>query len=269
MTEVLWLLVLAGVVGGFLAGLLGIGGGVVFAPVLLALFTRLGVPTEQIPPLVVGTSLLCTFLAAVSSAWSHSRHGAVDVRTAALVGLASAVAVYLTKVFVTTQPWYTPDVFAVVFGCVLVAVAVRMVNPRKSHAQLARPRPPVRLLGGIGLASGSLASSAGVGGGILLVPLFTRLLHVPMRRASGTSSATIVITALAGAAAYAFTDAPPGGPGVIGYVDLRHGLTLALPAVVAARAGVYAAHRIDTRYLRWAFAALALFVAARLILGAL
>ncbi len=264
---VVWLL-LAGAAGGFLAGLLGVGGGVIFAPVLLAVFTAMGVPAAQVPPLVVGTSLLCTMLTAVSSAFAHYRHDAVNVRTATLVGLGSAVSVYLTKAFVTTQPWYTPELFALVFGCVLAVVAFRMVWASPSHAQHRPPPPPAVKLGAIGLASGAVASSAGVGGGIILVPLFDKLLHMPMRRASGTSSATIVITALAGALTYALAAAPESGRWVVGYVDLQSGLALAVPALIMARVGVHVAHHLDTRYLRWAFAALAFFISLRLIIGA-
>ncbi len=268
MEAVIWL-VLAGAAGGFMAGLLGIGGGVIFAPVLLFAFGALGVPPEEIAPLVVGSSLFCTMLAAASGAYAHSLHDAVDARTALLVGAGSAIGVYVVKTFVTTQQWYTPQVFSIVFACVLAVVAVRMLGKTPPTTLPRRTHVPAPLLGGVGLASGSIAAAVGIGGGIILVPAFHRLLHFPMRRASGTSSATIVLTALVGTILYAFTAAPDLGRATVGYVDFGRSLALAVPAVGTARAGVYVAHHVDTRYLRWAFAVFALVAAVRLVFNAL
>ncbi len=259
------ILVAAGVAGGFLAGLLGIGGGVIFAPTLLFTFRALGVPDEALVPLTTGSSLFCTMLTAGSGAWGHHKKGSLDRRTALYVGLSSAVFVYLVKHFVTTQPWYTPRVFSVAFAAVLLVVVYRMVRERPGGGGLHAGKPGIPKLTAIGAASGSLASAVGVGGGIILVPAFNKLLRFPMRLASGTSNATIVLTALAGTLVYALTVAPDLGKYAVGYVDFGRSLALALPAVVTARLGVHAAHRIETRYLRWTFAALGLVVAVRLI----
>ena len=105
--------------------------------------------------------------------------------------------------------------------------------------------------------------------GIVLVPAYHRLLHLPIHRAVGTSSATIVLISAAGMASYAALGWRADVPATaLGYVDAR-ALLLALPALGTARLGVWTAHRLPTRPLRLLFAALAAFVALRMLYGAL
>lgn len=264
----------AGLAAGFVAGLVGVGGGIVFTPVLLVYFQQLGLSPVLVPKLTIGTSLLCTGVAAVASTRYQLRRGAVARRTARWVGASSALAVFLMTLLVTTRPWYDAAVFQIVFAAVLLIVALRMAVAPSAKSAAAGPAPlrvPQRgpALFGVGSVAGVVATAAGVGGGIVLVPAYARLLRMPIRRAVGTSSATIVLISLAGIASYAALGWHAEGPATaVGYVDAR-GLLLAVPAVFTARLGVWAAHRIPTRPLQWAFAALAAFVALRLLYNAL
>ena len=117
----LWVLIAAGLVGGFIAGLVGVGGGVIFGPVLLFAFSAAGVEDPVLTPLTLGTSLLCTMAASASGAVAQHRAGAVDWRTALAAGGLAAVAVVLIGRFVTTQPWYDRQAFQLVLAVVLVS----------------------------------------------------------------------------------------------------------------------------------------------------
>ncbi|GIV57907.1 MAG: anion permease [Rhodothermaceae bacterium] len=226
----------------------------------------------MLAPLTIGTSLLCTLVVGASSAWFHHRRGAVDGRVALAAGAASAAAVVAMTRLVTTRPWYDATVFQVVFGLLLLATVARMVRGRRSGIDGKAPpgRPSWAVLAGTGAAAGIVATAAGVGGGIVLVPAYHRLLHLPMHRAVGTSSATIVLIAVVGVLSYATAGGGAPVPATaLGYVDAGRAMLLAVPALVAARLGVWTAHRIDTRALRLSFAVLAAFVALRLLYGAL
>ncbi len=270
LTQVL-ALVGAGLAGGFLGGLIGVGGGVIFTPVLFFYFQRLGVAPEALAPLTIGSSLFCTLVVAVASAYFQHRRNAVRPRVALGAGLSSAAAVYLTTRFVTTQPWYDARVFQIVFSLILLVVVVRMVRPRRvvsNEGSERRAGGPV--LAGVGAAAGAVASAAGVGGGVVLVPAYHGFFRMPVAVAVGTSSATIAVIALAGVLSYAATGrGAPVPETALGYVDVGRAALLSAPALLSARFGVRLAHRIDTRALRLTFAAVACFVAARLILGAL
>ena len=201
----------------------------------------------------------------------------MDLRTARWVGLSSALGVLLMTGLVTTQPWYDATVFHIVFASLLLIVALRMIRATPAEASessediardshLASRSKPT--LFGIGTAAGVVATAAGVGGGIVLVPAYQRLLHLPMHRTVGTSSATIMFISAAGIMCYAALGWNADVPATaLGYVDAR-ALLLALPALFTARLGVRMAHRLSTRWLRGLFATLAIFVALRMLYNA-
>jgi uncharacterized membrane protein YfcA len=269
----------AGLGAGIVAGLVGVGGGIIFTPVLFAVYGLQGVPEGVRTPLTVGTGLLCTGLAAGASAVHHLRRGVVRLRPALGVGLASAGAVGLVSRYGVTQPWYDGSVFQLLFAAVLLVVAVR-VGWGPSGGSEALPTPETageQATGGWGLwlgtgsAAGTVAAAVGVGGGVVLVPAYSRWHRVPFHEAVGTSSATILVISALSVGAYAVLGAGLDGrpPLALGYVDGGTGLLLAGPAVVGAQAGAALAHRLNTAWLRRSFAALAIVVAGRLVVGAL
>lgn len=264
----------AGLGAGFLAGLVGVGGGVIFTPVLFAVYGIFEVPDGMRTPLTVGTGLFCTGLAAGASALHHYRRNAVWPDMALGVGLASAGAVGLVSYFVVTRPWYDAALFQMLFALVLLAVAGRMVMASTDGPSRPAEKTPVPHWGhwiGTGSAAGTVAAAVGVGGGIVLVPTYSRLLGLPFHRAVGTSSATILLISGLSTGAYAWLGMGLGGPMpfALGYVDVGTGALLAGPAIVGAQAGATLAHRINTWWLQGCFAVLAVLVAVRLIMGAL
>lgn len=268
------LLALSGLGAGMLAGLVGIGGGVIFTPVLFAVYGVMDVPDGVRTPLTVGTGLFCTGLAAGASAVHHIRRDAVQGRMALGVGLASAGAVGLVSGVVVTQPWYDAALFQLLFAGVLLVVVVRMVQGT-SEVGGAEGEERVKSSWiawlGTGTAAGTVASAVGVGGGVVLVPAYSRGLSLPFHRAVGTSSATILVISGLSMAAYAWfgMGLPDRPPLALGYVDVGTGLLLAGPAVLGAQGGAALAHQFETTWLRWCFAALAVVVAGRLLIGAL
>jgi len=263
------LLLATGLAAGFVGGLIGVGGGILFAPVLLFYFDSLGVDPAVLTPLTIGTSLLCTLIVSLVSTWYKYRSEAVRWRLAIGVGVGSALAIFLMMRFVTTRPWYDATAFKVVFSLVLLAVVVRMVWPvRKAVEEEGVEPAPVRwpVMGLIGTGAGTVASAVGIGGGIVLVPAYRHLLRIPMRISVATSSATIVIIALVGVVNYLVMGLHANVPAsALGYVDFGRGLLLSAPAILSARFGVQMAHRVNTRFLRYSFAAFAFVVAVRML----
>ncbi len=263
------LLVAAGLGGGFVAGLFGVGGGIVFAPVLFFYYQQIGVSPETLAPLTIGSSLFCTMITAVASAWVQYGKKAVVTRVAVIVGLFSAAIVLIMTRWITTRPWYDGEAFQIVFSIVLLTLVVRMLvrfesEPEQGVFDPRRLRG--RMLAGTGTAAGAIASAAGVGGGVVLVPAYNHFLRLPMHIATGTSSATIVFISLAGVLAYGWLGQEANTPELtLGYVDAVRGLFLAGPATLTARLGVRTAHRLNQRMLQLLFAALAGVIALRLL----
>ena len=264
----LLVLILVGAVGGFVAGLVGVGGGVIFGPALFFAYQAAGVQDPVLTPLTLGSSLLCTFAASASGTVGQHRAGAIDRPTALVAGGFAAVAVVGVGRFVSVQPWYDKQAFQVLLAVLLAVVVVRMLSQRERTESLDRAgaRRGTGRLAAIGGAAGALASLAGIGGGVVLVPLFNSVVRLPMKVASGTSTAAITIITAVGVVTYVVLGlGQPVPDGALGYVDWRGATALALPAVVTARLGVATAGRVNVRAIRLSFAAVAAAVAGRLV----
>ncbi|GMQ81710.1 MAG: sulfite exporter TauE/SafE family protein [Rhodothermia bacterium] len=305
LTEII-LLVFAGIAAGFVGGLVGVGGGLIFAPVLLFYFQGIGVPQEVIAPLTIGSSLFCTLVVSLSSAHSQYQKMAVDSKMALNVGSASAIAIVLMTFFITTTSWYNATVFKIVFASLLIFVALQMflstAARRDTQPSLASNAPddssapdtssapdgtfepvgfnamddsthepkPVGAFGllATGVAVGVVATAAGLGGGIVMVPVYHRVFKMPMIRSAGTSSATIVLVSVVGVISYAYSGWGLNlAPLSVGYVDVGRALLLSVPAAFTARIGVRMAHRFDAAVLRKSFAVVAFVVAFRLLMS--
>jgi len=249
---------------------------VIFAPILLFVYQTFNIGDDIITTVTVATSLFCTFFASLGSSYQHYRKGHVIWPFVIRVGLMGAVFVFLTSNFVTTQEWYSKNVFRLVFGTILVLVALRMLLSKKESSiekedsNLAlNERPFWKILTTSALA-GTVSAAAGVGGGVVLVPSYNKLIKIPLINAVATSSATISITTFFGILTYVLMGYQSSEVlGILGWVDYKTGLLLAIPAIFCAQIGAKVAQRIDRKQLRRGFSLLALVVAARLLWSAL
>ncbi|HYE95903.1 MAG TPA: sulfite exporter TauE/SafE family protein [Rubricoccaceae bacterium] len=265
------LLALAGAAGGILVGLVGVGGGIVYAPVLLYTYAALGVDARVLAPLTVGSSLFCVGLAASSGVLAHRKSGLIRWRTALISGAVAAAVLALVGRLITTQSWYDRQVFAVVFSCVLLVVAAQMALRRERPEGSGGPeRHSTGALALTGVGAGALAALAGVGGGFVLVPLYHGFLRFPTKAATATSTAAIVLIAAAGVVTYGVLGQGAAVPaGAVGYVDFVRPLALAFPAMATAPLGVWIARRVPVQAVRLVFAAIVTLTAVRLLVDAL
>jgi hypothetical protein len=259
-----WLLYPAlGVVAGLLAGLLGVGGGLVLVAALAWLLPLQGVPTGAVMHAALATSLASIVVTAAASARAHHRRGSVLWPTVAWLlpgillggwlgsGLATRISGDLLRGLVAGY-------------CVIAALQLAMGWPRARPEVVESPRGPDLSLAGI--AIGALSALVGIGGGSMTVPLLVWRGVAPVR-AVGTSSACGVGIGLAAALGYATRSAVPGMPsGSWGYVVLPAALGIAATSLLAAPYGARLAHRLSGPALRRIFAIFLLAVAACLLL---
>ena len=260
-----WLLFpLLGVVAGVLAGLLGVGGGLVLVAALAWLLPLLGVPAEAAMHAALASSLASIVLTAAASARAHARRGSVLWPTVAwmvpglLLGgwLGSGLAVRIDG-----------DVLRYVVAgyCLLAAAQLHFGKPRTGGGDAVVPRGPAR--SGAGAGIGALSAVVGIGGGSMTVPLLVWRGVAPVR-AVGTSSACGVAIGLASAAGYAL-HAPPGAlpEHAIGYVYLPAAIGVAVASVLAAPYGTRLAHRLHGDVLKRVFALFLVAVGVSLLAG--
>lgn len=261
-----WLLYLAlGGFAGVLAGLLGVGGGIVIVPILVALFTAQQMPEPLILHLALGTSLASIAFTSISSLRAHHGRGAVDwqvfrrVTPGILIGtlVGSWLAAQLSTRFLKS--------FFVLF---LYFVALQMLlgaRPRPS-----RPLPGAGGLFGVGSLIGGVSSLVGIGGGSMSVP-FLLWCNVPLQIAIGTSAAIGLPIALAGAIGYvangvAIETLPPH---TLGFVHLPALAGIAGVSVLTAPFGAMLAHSLPVARLKKLFALLLLVMGTKLLIGAI
>jgi uncharacterized membrane protein YfcA len=257
-------LLVAGSCGGLLAGLLGVGGGIVIVPVLYMLFPFLDIAPEIRMHLAVGTSLATIIPTSVMSARSHYKRGGVDLELLKTWGpwilVGALIGTYLGG-------RVAGEVLTLIFAVVALLVAANMAF-RPDGMTLAPAFPRGLLRGILGLVIGGFSVMMGIGGGTLSVPLLTAFSY-PVRRAVGTAAAVGLIIALPGAFGFMLAGWGHNGlpPLSLGYVNLL-GFALIVPTSMAmAPLGAKIAHAIRPKLLRWLFALFLLLTALRMFYG--
>lgn len=267
-TLALWVgaLLTASVVAGFLAGLLGVGGGIVTVPVLQTLLTAMKVPPDLAIQMAVGTSLMTIFPTGMMSARSHYKRGGIDME---LLKLWAPLALLGTITAVVVARFVDGLVLQAVFAIVGTLVAVDMIV-RGDGAKLADGFPSPLVRGACGYVIGLISTMMGIGGGTLSVPILSSVGY-PMRRAVGTASALGPVIAIPGAIGFIVNGLGVEGrpPLSLGYVNLL-AFALLLPAgMLLPQFGAKVAHAIPPRALKLAFAAFLLLTAGKMGWGLL
>src|ERR1700741_950027 len=208
LVELALLLVGAGALSGFLAGVFGIGGGAVLGPVFYECFRLAGVPLEVRMPLCVGTSLAVIIPTSIRSFRAHYARGAVDMAIIRQWWLTILVGVVAGSVVAR----YAPErLFKIVFVAVALSAAVRLLFAAEAF-KLGDDLPKGPLMKFYGFLIGILSTLMGIGGGLfsnLLMTFYGR----PIHQSVATSSALAVLISIPGALGYAFA-AWPGEAGV-------------------------------------------------------
>ncbi|ROZ64913.1 sulfite exporter TauE/SafE family protein [Ramlibacter sp. WS9] len=255
-------LTLLGMATGFLAGLLGIGGGMLMVPFITIILTGKGFPPEYTVKMAVATSLASICFTSLSSVRAHHRRGAVlwpivwllapGILLGALIGAQVAVAL-------------PGKVLSILFAVFVAFSATQMFLNR-------RPKPTRTLPGrlgtfGMGGVIGLLSSLVGAGGAFVSVPFMTWC-NVKIHDAVGTSAALGFPIAFAGTLGYIWAGQglPQMPPGSFGYLYLPGLVVVSLASMTLAPVGARTAHRMDIQPLRKLFAVVLYILAAYFLL---
>ena len=258
-------LALSGVIAGFAAGMLGVGGGIVTVPVLEYALRFADVPAEYRMHVAVATSLAAIIPTSISSARTHHERGAVDRELSKSWGVPIVLGAILGSVLASHAPL---AVLAGVFGTVALLIAAKMLLPL-DHLRVAATVP--RGVGGAALATliGGVSALMGIGGGTLTVPTLN-LCGYPIHRAVGTAAFFGIFISIPGTISYLLARPPVELPwATVGFVSLI-GLAIIAPgSMLTARLGARVAHSLSRRRLSQAFGAFLLVVGVRMLYRAL
>jgi uncharacterized protein len=252
-----------GAASGLLAGLFGVGGGVIVVPALILLFTQIGMGPQWIPHLAVGTSLAAIVGTGAASAYAHYRRGAVRLDLVARLSPGIVLGAWAGAALAAHVPelWLTR-----LFAGFLTYVGLRMLIPRGIHRQGTLPGNGGMWAAGGGI--GMLSALVGIGGGTLTVPFLSNR-GLDMRSAVGTSAACGLPIAIAGAIGFMLVgwgrDGLPGAS--TGFVYWPAVGAILLASMPTAPLGAHLAHRLPVTLLKRLFGIFLLAVAVRLATG--
>lgn len=260
-----WILLylVLGALAGFMAGLLGVGGGGILVPLLTFAFSWQTISVENSVHLALGTSLSCMIVSTAASMRAHARHGAVDWRIVAgmapgiIVGafLATQIAAYLDATWV-----------ALCFALFMALVALQIFldwHPRPSQTPMT--------VGGLlvaGTGIGSASALAAIGGGFFT---FTYLsyMNVDTKKAIGTAAAIGFPVAITGTLGYLISgwSETQSASHTLGFIHVPAFLAISSVSFVAAPLGARYAHRLPAVTLKKIFAVIALTLSIAMLLS--
>lgn len=253
---------LLGAIAGFLAGLFGVGGGLVLVPVLVLMFDAQHIHPEHIMHLALGTSMATILFTSLSSMRKHHQLGAVNWQVVRRITPGILLGTTVGALTASSVPAKGLGIF---FALFVYFAASQMLIDKRPHA--ARQLPGVAGMTGFGTLTGWISSLVSIGGGTLVVP-FLLWCNLPIRNAIGTASAIGFPIAVGGTLGYitvgAQVEALPDMH--VGYIYLPALFWIALATVLTAPFGARAAHSLNVGLMRKLFAGLLIVLATKMLL---
>ncbi|MEI5638143.1 MULTISPECIES: sulfite exporter TauE/SafE family protein [unclassified Pseudoalteromonas] len=269
METILLIVVLCALLGcavGFLAGLLGIGGGLLIVPILSVILTQFEIiPPEKVVIVAVATSLASIIFTSTSSAKAHHKNSNVPWQVAPWVMLGVAVGALGSGFAAVLLP---EKLVRLIFVISVIGIALKMAWSSRRPPKTTRVMPSGPVLAILTSVTGALSAMIGIGGGALIVPLLT-FFSLDMKKAIGCASASGIIIAIFGSIGYIASGSR--------HVDIEHGFLgfVYLPALVGivatswfmAPVGAKATHHLPVATIKKVFAALLVVIAGNMLIN--
>lgn len=255
-------LLATGVLAGVLAGLLGVGGGIVIVPVLYLIFQSLGINGNTAMLVATGTSLMTIIPTSISSARAHHKRGNVDMLLLKRWLPAMLIGVLVGSYIATRVEGF---VLTGIFGSIAILVALNMLFRASAPAVYSSlPRLPMQM--GLSTGIGFFSVMMGIGGGTLGVPTMTAF-NVAAHRAVGTAALFGLVIAVPGTLMMLFATASPADApaGTFGLVNLPGFLVIVPMTTLFAPVGVKLGAMLDGAGLKKIFASFLILVGSRML----
>jgi uncharacterized membrane protein YfcA len=249
-----------GAFSGVLAGLLGVGGGIILVPAFYYVFSGLGYDSPELMQICLGTSLATIIVTSLRSLAAHHKKGAVDWSILKGWGAGIAIGAALGMLVASSL---RSEVLQTIFGALAVIVGVYMTSGREKW-RLGTEMPTGVLRAAMSPVIGFLSVLMGIGGGSFGVPTMS-LFNVPIHRAVATAAGFGVIIAVPSVIGFLLVDIAVAPPFTVGAVNfLAFGLVVAM-TLITAPWGAALAHRMDPKPLKRVFGVFLILVALNML----
>ncbi|MBX9851986.1 MAG: sulfite exporter TauE/SafE family protein [Cytophagaceae bacterium] len=260
-------LFIAGLLGGFIAGMVGIGGGVIYVFIIPLALRYIGVPEAEIPQYTIANSFFAILFASASANYVLVKHKLFYKKEVAIISILAIVISYFTLEYIVNTPWYSLELF----NSILIVLLLYMLFSTLISAKKVYVTPLDDLnkykLSVVGAAGGFIAALSGLGGGIVIIPILNSLMRIDIKKASYISSGVIMITAFTITIHnllekpiydYKFYNA--------GYIIFPIALTLSLGVVIASPFGVKTARNLSSTSISYIYASFLIVVILKKII---
>ena len=188
------LLALFGSIGAFLSGFLGVGGGIIYIPVLDYFLSKMGLKNDVLVKAILANSLFTIIFSGSVSSYKQYKMGNFypkEIIRTALPGMLSAL---VLTYFIKSGDWYSKQIFNYVFASMLLVIVLRMFA--KKTTVLEEQNAPNWKYGFTGFFAGMVTAFSGLGGGVVMTPLFTDWMKQSIKKASSISNGVIPFFAI-------------------------------------------------------------------------
>jgi len=281
------ILLLCGSIGGFLAGLLGVGGGMLFIPVIHEYLNSYSLTTDEIVKYTLGNSIALVFISGVSGTFRQIKMGTWDLKQSLQIGIPGALSSLAMSYAITHGDWYNKQRFQTVFlGFLLLSIgnmifgkskAQKINSPSNTNVELsekqtyisptAKNQKTILLPTLVGILAGTVVSLSGLGGGIIMVPLFRMLLKKPMHQATSLSLSIVPILSISSLLQYTISQPiQPINPLQTGYLLWIILIPMMAGVMFFSSFGQKTAPRVPVLWLRVIFAVLSSIILVKTLI---
>lgn len=249
------LLFVLGLIGGFLAGLIGIGGGVMYILILPYLLVNMGYPDTEVIQFTIANSLVGTMFAALSGNIALILKKEFFWKEVLIVGFFGTIISLLVLYFVVQTGWYQRDKFNVVVILLMLFVIFRTLKSNQKQILANNERSLNKSqLGIIGALAGSISALSGLGGGVVIIPILNLRFNQNMKKAKSISLGVIFITSLVMSVSNLLAQPVTNIEGQnIGYIVWPLVLILSFGVVIGSPFGVRIARKLSNRTISYIF----------------
>jgi len=256
----IFILVLSGIVGGFIAGLLGLGGGIFYILILPMAMTWYGIPQDSSSAFIIANSLFGIVFASASSLASDFNKFKTLWKESLFLGIPAVVLSLLTIKFIVQSHWYSIEIFNAFVILLMIFILVQMQIKRKVSLQDKKLSFPQGAVGGG--SAGIVSALSGLGGGIIIIPLLQIGFKQSQRKAKVISLVVIFLSSSFMTLQNLFSDAV-----VIenlqyqwGYIIPNIAIPLTIGVFIGSPFGVKLNNKMEDKYLNWFFSLFVLIV---------
>lgn len=247
-------LFLLGSVGAFLSGFLGVGGGIVYIPILDYFLSKLGFSDDNLVKAILANSLFTIIFSGSVSSYKQYKLGNFYPREIFYTAITGVLAAVLMTVLIKSGTWYSKSVFNYVFASMLLVIALRMLFKK---VQVSNTSNIIKPLGYYvtGFIAGIVTAMSGLGGGVVMTPAFTDVLKMDIKKASAISNGVIPVFALAvGILNLSTSSIQKLSEWQVGYVVFPIVIPMILSTFLLAPLGVIASQKANQQTIRMVFA---------------